>query len=357
MSSNELADDVAEDNSKPKHRKKRFVLLTVIPALIAVGIVGVYLSGGRFVDTDNAYVKADKVPVSSQVDGMIEEVLVKENQQVEVGQVLFRIDSATFEVAVAKAQANISQVRTDLAALKSSYFEKLSEIELERTRLEFANKQQVRQQGLIAKNFVSSSQFDQSKETADIVKQQIKVLQQDLHRIAETLGGRVDSPTEQHPSYLAAVAILNQAKLDLERVNVRASLPGVVSHIPQPGQFANVGNTAMALIANRNMWVEANFTETDITHLKKGQNVTIQIDTYPDLKWTGKVESISPATGSEFSVIPAQNATGNWVKITQRVSVRISLDNIEGLPQLLAGLSAIVEIDTGHHRQLFGMTI
>ncbi|MGB5446323.1 MAG: HlyD family secretion protein [Psychromonas sp.] len=357
MSSNELSGDVVDKNPNSAHRKKRFVLLIVVPALVTVAICIVYLLGGRFVETDNAYVKADKVPVSSQVKGMIKEVLVTENQEVELGQLLFRIDPASFEVAVAQAQASLSLVRTDLAALKASYFEKLSEIELEKTRLIFAEKQQVRQQGLIARNFVSGSQFDDAKQEADIAKQRIQVLKQDLKRIAETLGGSVDSPAEEHPSYLAAASVLNQAKLDLDRVNVRAPLSGVVSQIPKPGQYANIGNATMALVANQQPWIEANFTETDLTHIQKGQQVTIYIDTYPDLKWTGKVESISPATGSEFSVIPAQNATGNWVKITQRVPVRVRLDNLDGLPPLFAGLSAIVEIDTGHKRKLLGIAI
>ena len=357
MSEKHLLDDADGNVQNSSNGKKRFILLVVVPIIVAIAIAITYLLGGRFVETDNAYVKADKVAVSSQVSGTITEVLVKENQLVEANQILFRIDPASFKVAVAKAQANLAQVRTNLAALKASYFEKQSEIELEKTRLKFANKQQVRQQDLKVKHFVSGSQFDDVKQQADIIKQRILVLKQDLFRIAETLGGSVDLPVEQHPSYLAAISVLNKAKLNLARTDVRASLTGVVSHIPQPGQFSQVGVTAMALVANNDPWIEANFTETDLTNIRAGQEVEIQIDSYPDHKWIGKVQSISPATGSEFSIIPAQNATGNWVKITQRVPVRISLEKVEGLPPLVVGLSAIVEIDTGHQRTLFGLEI
>lgn len=184
--------------------------------------------------------------------------------------------------------------------------------------------------------------------------QQTETLEQDLKRIAETLGGRVDTPVESHPAYRAALAELEQAKLDLARTEVRASLPGTVSKPPKPGQYVSVGSTAMALVVTGNLWVEANFTETDLTYAHPGQPVVVHVDTYPDAVWKGAVDSLSPATGAEFSVIPAQNATGNWVKIAQRVPVRIKLDQVSGNPPLRAGLSAIVEIDTAHRRRILG---
>jgi membrane fusion protein (multidrug efflux system) len=340
-----------------KRRLKRLVLLVVVPLIVALVIGVVYLRSGRFVDTDNAYVKADMVPVSAEVSGTIKQVLVRENQAVAASQPLFRIDPAPFQVAVAKAEAKLAQVRVDLAATKAGFREKQAEIALAQTRYAFARKDQQRQADLVARKFISPSRFDDAKQTTDLAGQQIGALNQDLKRIAETLGGSVDAPVERHPAYLAALAELDQAKLDLARVEVRASLPGTVSKPPKPGQFVAAGATAMALVVSGHAWIEANFTETDLTYVHPGQPVTIHIDTYPDAEWTGTVDSLSPATGAEFSVIPAQNATGNWVKIAQRVAVRIRLDAAPDLPHLRAGLSAVVEIDTGHRRRLFGYTL
>lgn len=347
----------ADSSRRPSRRVKRFVLLVLVP-LIAATAAGVgYLKGGRVVETDNAYVKADKLPVSAEVSGTITEVRVRENQTVKADQPLFRIDPAPFEVAVAKAEAKLAQVRTDLAAMKASYRGKQAEIELARTRHAFALRDQQRQADLVARNFISASRFDDAKQGSDLARQQVGAMEADLKRIAETLGGSVDAPVERHPSYRAALAELKAAKLDLARVDVRASLPGIVSKPPKQGQFVNAGTFVMALVVNGNLWIEANFPETDLTYVHPGQSVAVRVDTYPDAVWSGVVESVSPATGAEFSVIPAQNATGNWVKIAQRVPVRIRLDPVNDAPQLRAGLSAIVEIDTGHRRRLFGLSL
>ncbi|MEO8859551.1 MAG: HlyD family secretion protein [Burkholderiaceae bacterium] len=335
----------------------RLLLLVVVP-LVALLVAGaVYLHGGRFVETENAYVKSDKVPVSAEVAGSIKRVLVEENQSVAAGELLFRLDPAPYQVEVSKAEAKLAQVRTDLAALKASYREKQAEIALSRTKSAFALKDQQRQADLVAKNFISASKFDDAKQNTALAEQQSETLELDLKRVAETLGGSVDAPPEHHPSYLAALAELRQAKLDLSRVDVRASMAGIVSKPPKPGQYLAAGSTAMALVVNGNTWVEANFPETDLTFVHPGERVTVHVDTYPDVVWKGEVESLSPATGAEFSVLPAQNATGNWVKIAQRVPVRIKLDEAAGLPPLRAGLSADVEIDTGHRRRLLGFSL
>lgn len=341
----------------PRQRSKRLLLLVVVPLIAGLAVLSLYLKGGRYVDTDNAYVKADKVPVSAEVAGAIQEVLVRENQAVKAGQLLFRLDPAPFQVAVAKSEARLAQVRTDLAALKAGYREKQAEITLARTKYAFVLKEQKRQADLAAKNFISASRLDEARQNTELAAQEIVTREQDLKRIAETLGGSVDTPVERHPGYLVALAELQQARLDLSRVEVRAALPGTVSKPPKPGQYVAAGATAMALVVNGNLWIEANFTETDLTYVVPGQPVAIHVDTYPDAQWTGVVESVSPATGAEFSVIPAQNATGNWVKIAQRVPLRIKLEARPDMPQLRAGLSSSVEIDTGHRRRLLGFTL
>jgi len=341
--------------NQPSHSKRRIVLLLVVPMLAGLASLVVYLLGGRYVETDNAYIKAQKVPVSAQVSGAVKEVMVEENQAVIAGQILFRVEQAPFRIAVAKAEAKLHQVRHDLAALKISYREKQAEISLARSNYDYALKDQQRQSDLASRNFISASRLDDVKHDTDVNAQKIVMLQEDVKRIAETLGGNPDTPAEMQSAYLAALAELEQARLDLSNTEVRASMDGKVSKPPKVGQFIATGSTSMVLVAD-DVWIEANFTEADLTYVHPGQTVKISIDTFPDSKLHGVVESMSPATGAEFSLIPAQNATGNWVKIAQRVPVRIRFD-VAALPDLRAGLSSWVEIDTGHRRRLLGITL
>ena len=225
---------------------KRLILLVVIPLIAAIGVGYVYLKGGRYVETDNAYVKAEKVAISAEVSGKIHAVLVQENQAVTAGQLLFRLDAEPFQVAVARAETKLSQVRTDIAALTASYRVKQAEIKLALTKRAFALKDQQRQADLVAKSFVSAARFEESQQNADLAAQQISAMEQDLKRIAETLGGSVNTPVEKHPTYRAAFAELGKAKLDLAHTEVRASLPGNVSKPPRLGQYVTAGTMTMA---------------------------------------------------------------------------------------------------------------
>lgn len=339
-------------SSAPRRRAVRRVLMLGVPLLVLGASLLVYLQGGRYVETDNAYVKADKVPVSAQVAATVSEVLVQDNQPVHAGDVLFRLDPAQFEVSEAKALARLAQVKLDLQALRASYREKQAEIQLANTRLAFALKDQQRQAELKEKQFVSATRYDDATLSAQLARQQMATLEQDLTRVASQLGQSLYGALEQHPSYLAAKAEWEQARLNRQHTEVRAPVDGTASRTPKPGQYLQAGATAMALVTDGTPWVEANLTETDLTHVHPGQTVELRVDTFPDQVWHAKVESLSPATGSEFSVIPAQNATGNWVKIAQRLPVRIALEANAGLPALRAGLSAVVSIDTGHRRSL-----
>lgn len=350
-------DAVIESRFSKGNGKKRLLLMVLLPLLVIVGAAAFYLAGGRYVVTDNAYIKADKVVVSSEVSGKVVKVLVKENESVTAGQTLFVLDDQPFKVAVAKAEARLAQVATDLRALKAGYRQKQATIELAQSKLDYAKNDERRQKDLMAKNYISSSSFDETRQNTKLAGLQITVLEQDLKVAAETLGGSVGTPVQQHPSYLMALAELNEAQLDLQRVEVKAVEPGIVTRPPKPGQYVAAGSLALALVASDHLWVEANFTETDLTNVRRGQSVSVHVDTYPGISWESTVDSLSPATGSEFSVIPAQNATGNWVKIAQRVPVRINLKTSPDLPQLRAGLSTEVEIDTGHRRSFFGLSL
>ena len=333
------------------------MLLVVIPAVLLLVAGGFYLHGGRYVETENAYIKADKVPVSVSVAGTVTAVLVHDNQSVQAGQALLELDPAPLQLALQRAQARLAQVRTDLLTQKAAYREKQSEIRQARTREQFAQRDVKRQADLVSKQFVSASRFDEARQAADLAGEQVKTLEQDLQRLAISLGGSVQTPVTEHPSYLAAQAELAQAQWALDKAQVQAPQSGVVNTTPKVGQFVPAGGTALMLVGSAQPWVEANFTETELTHVQVGQPVTVRVDTYPDQVWQGVVESLSPATGSEFSLIPAQNATGNWVKVAQRIPLRVRLQPQANAPQLRTGMSATVEIDTGHKRHFLGLTL
>ncbi|ART83190.1 hypothetical protein CBP31_11680 [Oceanisphaera profunda] len=347
----------------PAQGRIRLVLLVLVPLLAAIIGLTFYLLGGRYVETDNAYVKADKVPISTQVSGLVAKVAVQENQRVDANQLLFSLDSADFRVAQAEAEAKLAQVVTDLNALKASFAEKQAELDVASSQLSYAKKQENRQANLSIKNYTSAAMLDDARQNTQLAALKIAALKQDIARIRANLAGGPELPIKQHPLYRSAQAELERAQLNLERVEVRAAVAGVVSNVPKAGQYLHAGNLAMMLIATDSPWVEANFSETDITHMRPGQPVTISVDAYPDYKWQGTVDSLSPGTGAEFSVIPAQNATGNWVKITQRVPVRIHLiaptqdetatgNNEQAAPPLRAGLSAKVKVDTEQQSRL-----
>jgi membrane fusion protein (multidrug efflux system) len=329
---------------------KRFILLVIVPAAVILSGIILYLLGGRYISTDNAYVKADMIPLSPQVSGVIQEVFVQENQNVKKDQLLYRIDPQPFQVALAKAESKLAQVKIDIMAMKANYREKQAEIALARTKYEFSLRNKKRQLDLAAKHFASQSSLDDASESADIAAQQIVTTEHNLQSLAESLAGSIDAPMEQHPSYLVAKAELEQAQLDLAHTEIKAPAAGTINIPPKKGQYVAQGAISMSLVANEHPWIEANFTEKELTYVRPGQKVTTTIDIYPNKKWTGVVQSISPATGSEFSIIPAQNATGNWVKIAQRIAVRIELTPDPNGPQLRSGLSSWVEIDTEHKR-------
>ena len=326
-----------------------------LPVLALVAFAIFYLSGGRYAETDNAYVQSAMVLVSPEISGVVKDVQVTENQLVQAGDVLFHIDDGIFTVAEARAESHLAQVRIDFAGLKASYLEKQAEITAAQTKYDYAQKTFVRQSSLAAKNVLSEATLDDASQASELALQQIATLKEDLKRIVASLGGTIDTPLEQFPGYLSASADLNQAKFDLLHTVITAPVTGFVSKLPAKGQYATAGLASLVVVASANMRVDANFTETELTNVKVGQTVTVTIDTYPGVTWKGVVDSISPATGSAYSVIPAQNATGNWVKIAQRIPVRVALQPNPNGPQLRLGMSAYVSIDTGHGRSLFGL--
>jgi membrane fusion protein (multidrug efflux system) len=325
---------------------KRRLLLIAGPLITAIIAGYFYFTSGRYVSTENAFLKSDKVIISPEVAGPVSELLVSENQAVKKGDVLFRIGSGSYTAAFQRAQANLEKTRSDILALQAAYKAKQAELILSRNNLAFAEKEYARQVDLFGKGFTSQVQLDDRKHLLDVSRQQVIMLEQDAARVLASLDNRANAPVEQHPSYLAAQADLAQARINLEHTELHAPFDGIATNLPKLGQHVNAGGPAMSVVADKDIWIEANFNETDMTRVLVGQKVAIRVDTYPKNRWQGTVESLSPATGAEFSILPAQNASGNWVKVIQRIPVRIRIEQKPDDPVLRAGMSAHVEIDT-----------
>jgi membrane fusion protein (multidrug efflux system) len=295
-------------------------------------------------------VKADVAVVSAEVAGPIADVAVRENQRVSAGDVLFTIDDRAYKVALARAEAQLNAIDDFVESTRASYRQALAQLELARTNFAYEQRELDRLVALAERKLASDMDVAEQRHERDVAQQEILVAERTLDQIRARLGGEIDRPVTEQAAYLAAKATRDAAELDLERTVVRAPFDGVASKVPTRGEYVQPGAPVMTIAAHRGMWIEANFKETDLTHVVPGQPVDIRIDTYPDRHWRGKVESISQATGAEFSVIPAQNASGNWVKVTQRIPVRIAIESGDSDPELRIGMSAIVDIDTGWER-------
>lgn len=329
----------------------RAVLLWGLPALVVVVGVAWYGSGGRYVSTDNAYLKQDRVDVSPQIAGDVREVRVIENEHVRPGQTVLVLDDTLLRVAVQRAEAALAKARLDVETLRAQYREKTGEVALARGTSQYAVREYERQRELADRKLVPQSSLDAAHRSADMATGAIEVLGLQLGQVRAQLGGSPDLPTARHPEVLAAAAELEKARTDLSHTIVPAPRAGIASHLPQVGDRVEAGRPAFAIVTDGAVWVEANFEETDLEYVRPGQSAEVEVDIYPGRRWRGHVQSISQATGAEFALLPAQNATGNWVKVVQRVPVRIALDVAPDDPPLRSGLSTIVTIDSGPHRR------
>jgi membrane fusion protein, multidrug efflux system len=338
----------------PRRRWVRWVLFALLPlALIAGGYW--YVTGGRVMSTDNAYVEADKVGISTDVSGIVKEIDVRNNQQVEAGEVLFRLDDLPFRLALERAEAQVGIVRNDLNALKANYGDMQAQIRQAEYDVEYYDRESRRQQDLAAKNIASQQTFDTARRNLQNAQQKLVSLNQQLAAITANLNGDPDVPVEQHPRYRDVVAQRNEAARQLDHTVMKAPFAGIVTNVPSlaPGKYLPASMTAFYLVATDYVWVDSNPKETELTNVRPGHPVTVTVDTYPDLEWHGAVESISPAAAQEFSLLPAQNTSGNWVKVVQRIPMRVRLDTSDkNRPALRAGMSVEVDVDTGHQRGL-----
>jgi membrane fusion protein (multidrug efflux system) len=329
-------------------------LFALLPLALIAGAYW-YVSGGQVMSTDDAYVEADKVGISTDVSGIVKEIDVSNNQEVTAGQALFRMDDLPFRLALERAEAQVGNVRNDLNALKANYADMEAQIKQAQDDIAYYDREFHRQQDLASKNVASQQTFDTARRNLQNAQQKLASLTQQLAAIAANLNGDPSTPVEQHPRYRDAVAQRDEAARQLDHTVVKAPFAGIVTNVPAiaPGKYLQASMTAFYLVATDHLWVDATPKETELTYVRPGQPVTVTVDTYPDAEWRGTVESISPAAAQEFSLLPAQNTSGNWVKVVQRIPMRVRVDTGDkNLPPLRAGMSVEVDVDTGHTRGL-----
>jgi len=337
---------------KPSTFLLRLVLLIAVPAVV-VGIgFFFWLTGGRYISTDNAYVKADIVQISADVVGRVVEVGVADHTVVQEGDLLFRLDPAPFQIAVARAEAEVARARNDIETMRAEYMEAKAAIGEDEVQIAFFKRQVERQEHLLKRGVTGRDHLDRATSALQMAKEKRAAARQKMQRMLTALGGTPDADVTEHPLFLEKLAELRQAQLDLDRALVRAPTAGIVTNMKlQPGEYVEDGEPVFSLVAAGAAWVEANLKETNLTNIRVGQKATVVVDAYPDQVFEAEIASISPATGAEFAVLPPQNATGNWVKVVQRLPVKLRL--LKHMPEdapLRAGMTVTVEIDTEFQR-------
>jgi len=327
----------------------RSVLLGVPPLLLLSAVAYVLATGGRYVTTENAYVKADIVTISSNVDGQVVEVFVADNQAVTQGDPLFALDPRPFEIAVAGARAELAAVRHRLRSLRAQFEQKQMEIAAADERIRYLEIAHERQQNLLTEGVGTQARFDETEHDLAFARRQKSVAEQAQSMVLAELGGSADLDTESHPLFLKTKADVARAELNLAYASVTAPKPGVLTAVTlEAGEHVEAGEALFSLVATGEIWIEANFKEVQLTHVRPGQSATVTVDSFPDRVWRATVESISPATGAEFAILPPQNATGNWVKVVQRIPVRLTFDEGLDIDLLRTGMTARVTVDTEH---------
>jgi len=343
----------------------RRVLMVWGTAIVAAVALTFWLMGDRYVSTDDSYIQAAKLMVSTDVSGLVNTVNVREGEHVAKGQVLFTLDPTPFRIALQNAKAQLAQTRLNVQSMQDDYRSMQSNIDAQRAQVDLDQRNYARYAGLLKANAIAQATYDQSRLTLATAQAQLASIQQTAQTQLAKLGGSLDVPAEQQPQYMQADAAVHEAERQLSHTIARAPFDGVVSEVDslQPGTLvisamsAFSTTSAVGLVGTDNIWVEAHLKETDLTHVHNGDPVTVTVDTYPDHTWSGHVQAVSAVTGSAFSVLPAENASGNWVKVVQRIPVKIMIERKAGDPELRPGMSVVVEIDTGHrrwYRMLFG---
>jgi membrane fusion protein (multidrug efflux system) len=333
---------------KTRLQRLRWPLMSLAAIAVLGGGAYFYVTGGRYQSTDDAYAQAATVSISANVAGRVSEIEVHDNEVVQRGTTLFKLDDAPFRIAVSDAAAHLADTRLQIESLKSTYRQRLVDLRAARDTQGYAQQQYDRQTRLLASGIASQTQFDQAAHALDAARQQVANVQQQIGAALANLGGDANIAPERHPLVAQAQAALDRAQLNLSYTVISAPTDGVVAKVEQlqVGDTIAASAPVFALVSTRDVWIEANFKEVQLARMRPGQAATIEIDRYPGRRFSAEVTSVSPSTGSQFSMLPPENATGNWVKVVQRVPVRLQLTHVDEGFLLQSGLSANVTVDT-----------
>ncbi|WP_371367966.1 HlyD family secretion protein [Pseudomonas sp. QL9] len=335
---------------KPLKARLRPWLMTGFPLLLAAAGYAYHSANQPFVSTDNAYARVARTSVNARISGQVVEIAVEDNQRVRKGQLLFRINPEPFQITVDRAEAQLANARLRIEGLKASYRQQQADLQGAREMADFDQKEFARKQALVASQFVSQAIYDRANTDLKVARQRIASIEQQIANTVVALSGNPNIDVDSHPTVREAKAQLDEARLYLSYTSVYAPDDGIVAKVDdlQVGNYLNNGAPAFALLSSSKVWVEANFRETEVTHMRPGQVASISLDTYPDHRFKAHVVSMSPGAGSDFALLPPENATGNWVKVVQRVPVRLELDEVDPFLPLYSGISATVKVDTGY---------
>lgn len=322
--------------------------------VVAIGIGVAYVYGGRTVSTDNAYIQAGMLVVTPVIEGIVSRIAVNEGQEVKPGDLLFALDPEPFRIAVDAARAQVNTARLNIRQSQASYRKAQFDIKVAEAQLALTRQNYDRVSSLVNAGVVSRVDFDTKKTAFEKADSELAAFRATAAAILASLGGKDDGPVDEQPSVHQAQAQLDNALRDQRLSEVRATIGGHVAKVDalQPGTHLSAGQAAFYLVGDRDIWIDASPKETDLTYLRAGAPAEITVDAYPGHVWRGHVAVISPASALSYSVLPAQNASGNWVKVVQRVGVRIAVDQQPGQPVLRPGMSAEVEIDLGRSRSI-----
>jgi membrane fusion protein, multidrug efflux system len=338
-------------------RYRRVLLLVVLPLVAVIGGLVFYLNGGRYVTTDDAYVGAQKVLITPDISGKVSRIVVREGQHVAPGDVLFEIDAEPFRLALAQAQARLAGTRVDFSNFKSNLASLTTLADLAEKNVELKQRDVERKTALVARSTASQLDLDNAFTAVVTAKLEAQLAVQQKFNNLNQLLGNPDLSIEDFPAFRQAKAAVAQAQRDLDHTVLRAPISGTASQVDaiQLGRFVTAGMPVFSVMDDEQPWVDANPKETDVTYLKVGQAVTIDVDTFPDYPFRGTVSSVSPGTGAQYAILPPQNASGNWVKVVQRLPLRIAFAPGQDISKLRSGMSVTVGIDTGHRRSLLAL--
>ncbi|RUV96938.1 MULTISPECIES: HlyD family secretion protein [unclassified Mesorhizobium] len=345
---------VAPAAPKKKRRTGRFLLMVALPLALLAGGAYVWVTGGRYQETENANLQQARISIASDTAGRIVQVGIADNQTVKAGDLLFVIDPEPYKIALAQADAAVAAARLNVEQLRAAYSQAMAQQKSAKSEVDYAQSQYDRAADLAQKGINAKSSLDEARNDLDKAKQQLAVAEQGIISAKAALGGNPDIETDKHPSVMSALAARDKAAYNLSQTTVKAPSDGIVYQASsfKVGQYVSVGTPLFALVETDDTWIEANFKETQLTHMKPGQKAEIVVDTYPGRTFEATVKAIGAGTGAEFSLLPAQNATGNWVKVTQRIPVRLEMTDPDAKMALRTGMSATVTVDTGVARGL-----